>query len=250
MVLFFFALMPFTAIKASALTANVESENGFKSAVESEAYKNGTVYLTKDITITQEIIVLYPMTIDMQGHTITVNKNFSLKFDPKAGNTVTITGYGTFKGNTYSGVLKLYKGNISFLNGKIINEYQNTSRTYGYAFIADHNNDLQNITIKEGEFYSNADIHTSTDASNGHVTLDGNSCFFTTGTAVAGLVHMIVLPKNTDIGIMVAGNTVTAAISKDILGDGVFEYNPTNKTLYVKGRLYRHCQRGNTQHKR
>lgn len=37
------------------------------------------------------------------------------------------------------------------------------------------------------------------------------------------------------MGIMVAGNTVTAAISKDILGDGVFDYDPTNKTLYVRG---------------
>ena len=235
MVLLFFALMPVNVIKASALTATVNDETAFKAAVESESYKNGTVNITGDFRISTDITVKYPMTIDMKGHTITLNDNYCLKFDPNEGNTVTITGNGTFKGKNSGAIIKLYKGKISFLNGKVINDFATTDLNLGYAFLADSSNYLQNITIAEGDFYSNVPIQASTSVGEGHVTIDKNSCYFSSGLTGTASAHMIVFPQTTNMGIMVAGNTVTAAISKDILGDGVFDYDPTNKTLYVRG---------------
>ena len=197
----------------------VGSYDSLVDAVCSSHNSGKTIKLTSSIVAKHTFYIDYPITLDLDGHSIDFADDMYLGIDlSKSSETLTITGNGYICGNYTSsgGLVYVDTGKLIIESGTIENKCKNS----GMAINAEQK---RSVLIHQGIFFGKDTIWIDK-------FLDDDSNYYDSYTDVdTGLTRNVFSP------LKVADSAVYQDNAKDILGDGVFSYDYKTKTLSING---------------
>ena len=220
----FLVLTLLPMLPQGALTADAAGEiiyvstyDELKDALTDSANTGNTVKMTEDITdVTSIIFASYPMTLDMDGHTLKFDYNYYVYFHVRiydSSDPFIITGNGTIDGKCGGGIVYRSAGNLKIESGTI----KNINEDYGKS-INVNDSDYSNITITEGKFISANRLSYDVTITEGSIRDDYDG-------------YTVITDK---YGLYVDGVQVTAQNRYDILGGGEASYDIYTKTLTIR----------------
>ncbi len=207
-----------TNVNAASDVVEVGTLDSLSDALVNSSNKNKLIRLTSDIESDVEIYISYPLTLDLNGHSIKFsNDGFLGIYLSDPDDIVTFTGNGYISGNYYGGgIIYVNNGSLVFESGTV----ENLNKTQGCPINLGDNR----CTIKNGVFIGK-----------------DSDWFYEVGENVTYYSYYNKYDSKTGLWsdffneLKVAGKSVDSMNCKDILGDGVFSYDFENKTLHING---------------
>ena len=218
MMMSLFVILPEGALRAEADSMQVSTEEYLLSALYDHNFDGGSITLTRDITVNQNIETAVDITINLDGHTLTFAKDKYLDINlPESSKIFTIKGNGNIVGSLAGAPIYLTKGKLNFESGSVTNNATHSTAT---ALNAD---EPGNITVTQGEFISTAAFNSSIKLAEGSSKV----------TSADGKTTTVI--PSTKYDLFISETQVTNLNCTDILGDGVFSYDHSTKTLKING---------------
>lgn len=198
-------------VNAAGSTVEVSTADAFVSAVKNSSNRNNIIKLTGTITLSSSCKITVPVTLNLNGNSLILNQGCNIQIDTaNDSDTVTITGSGWISGNVNGSVISLSKGHLIFDSGTMFNDDLDNGTCFS---------DSSNITLIEGIFYCSKPLGS-------HIKIDPISISEWRPSWNEARVRP---------GLKICGKNATSANCSDILGDGIFSYDPSSKTLTING---------------
>ena len=210
--------VPGFAFKVNAADGviSVTNEAELKSALESSASKGKTVQVSKTINLEKSISINTSLTLDLNDNKLIFSEGYFLTIDTKdKSDIVTIYGGSNVEG-CIIGQLDGYL--ISLMNGKLIFDGVNCLNNGAKGYIVTSS---KNVMIISGLYQSKGKMGDDIVIPFSEVDKDSYGSFERTRIRYSAL--------------SIYGKAVTPNNCEDILGNGIFSYDPWIKTLYIKG---------------